>query len=87
MFKFNFLITERMTKKTLRLKKTVSQKLLKQALFGESGFARITALIRLSENGDPEAGWLLETLLENERFKPIHNSYRMISNDVGESKK
>ena len=58
----------RMKKRAVHLKKQISKKLLKQALFGDSGFARIKALIRLSENGDPEVGWLLETLLENEKI-------------------
>lgn len=61
-----------MNKKTYILKKQISKKLLKQALFGENVFAQIAALILLSKNGDPEMGWLLETLLKSERIFKSH---------------
>lgn len=51
-----------------RLKKRISKKLVKQALFDENEFMQIAALILLSKNGDPEMGWLLETLLKNGRI-------------------
>jgi hypothetical protein len=57
-----------MNKKSLGRKKQISKKLLKQALFGENGCTQLTALILLSQNADPEMGWLLETVLKSDRI-------------------
>jgi hypothetical protein len=54
-------------KNTRLLKKQLNKKLIDQALFSENIFTKLTALMLLSQNGDPEIGWLLETLIENER--------------------
>lgn len=43
----------------------LNRKLIKQALFSDNVLGQITALILLSKNGDPESGWILETLLKN----------------------
>ena len=48
------------------IKKQFTQKLIQQALFGDNIFAQITALALLSKNNDPETGWLLQTLIDNE---------------------
>ncbi len=53
---------------TCLLKEQLNRKLINQALFGENIFTKLTALMLLSRNGDPEIGWLLETLIENERI-------------------
>jgi hypothetical protein len=52
---------------TYLLKEQLTKKLINQALFSENIFTKLTALMLLSQKGDPEIGWLLETLIENER--------------------
>ena len=48
------------------VKKRFRKKLIRQVLFSDNMFAQISALVLLAKYNDPEAGWLLETLVENQ---------------------